>query len=275
MNPIIDLLQKTRGTTFISEDGYETTFEFLPPLSGEELATFEATLPSPLPADIRELLQFARGCKGVLEEINFSDSLGFGMEEIFPHAISLAGDGFGNFWVVDLTSESKHWGPIFYACHDAPVIVYQSDDLLHFLKEAIRFENKPWKGEIDVHEEFSTRIWRENPGVLSHEQCLSSTDPNLKAFAQSLDETWEFIDLRKAKLGEGYSWGRYGSRTLNKRFREQRIFACQKKTLGQRFLGASGDHEIAVYFASLRLPFAVLPLTSAVATNLPHRFRTN
>ncbi|HEX6802998.1 MAG TPA: SMI1/KNR4 family protein [Terriglobales bacterium] len=239
MNPLIELLQKTDGALFVNQDGLEDRLELLPPLAGEELNQFEASLPCPIPEDMRELLAFARGFKigGGLEEISFYDLEGIGLEEIFPRAVSLAADGFGNYWVVDLTSESRSWGPIFYACHDAPVIVFQTDSLLHFVQEAIRFGNKPWKSEInDVHEGLSTRIWRDNPNVLSFESCIASQDPDLRDFAQSLNEKWEFIDLRNPKLGEGFSWGRYGPKTRTKRFGEKRIFACEKRSLGRRFL---------------------------------------
>ena len=240
MHPLIELLERAKGTVFINEDGLEDPFELLPPLSDQELESFAKKLPCPLPDEIRELLKFARGFKGVLDQIVFCDlQWGFGMEEIFPHSISLAGDGFGNFWIVDLTSDTRSWGPILYACHDAPVVVYQCDDLLHFLEEAIRFGNKPWKSEIDnVHEEFVTRIWRNNPGVLAFEYCSNSTDPELKEFARSLDPTWQIVDLRNARLGDGFSWGRYGAKTKNKRFGEKRIFAYQKKTFGRRFVDA-------------------------------------
>lgn len=243
MNPIIDLLQRTRGTVFINEDGLEDRFELMPPLTAQELASFEAGLPCRLPAEIRDLLEFARGFTGVLDGIDFSGlPYSFGAQEIFPSPISLAGDGYGNFWVVDLTSDSRSWGPIFYACHDAPVVVHQADDLLRFIQEAIRFGNKPWQSEIDdVHERMSRRVWRDNPGVLSLEQCLAADDPELRAFAQSLDATWQFIDLRNPQLGDGFSWGRYGAKTPVKRCGEKRIFAYQKKrnkSLGARFLDA-------------------------------------
>jgi hypothetical protein len=189
---------------------------------------------------MHELLQFASGFEsgGALEEIRFADiSGGFGMEEIFPHALAVAADGFGNYWIVDLTNESKSWGPIFYACHDAPVIVYQTDSLLHFVEEVIRFSGKPWKSELDdVHEQLSHRIWRDNPGVLTHEQALGLGDFDLTSFAESLDDSWIFVDLRKPKLGDGFSWGRYGPKTLNRRLGEKRIFPYQKRSLGQRFL---------------------------------------
>jgi len=117
------------------------------------------------------------------------------------------------------------------------VIVYQTDSLLHFIQEAVRFGNRPWKSEIDdVHEHFTNQVWRENPGVLSFAQCLAKGDSELKAFAESLDDSWEFVDLRNPKLGDGYSWGRYGPRTLNRRYGDKRIFASQKRSFSRRFL---------------------------------------
>jgi hypothetical protein len=96
---------------------------------------------------------------------------------------------------------------------------------VHFVQEVVRFGNKPWKGEIDdVHEALSDRIWRENPGVFSFAECLAHTDPELRAFAEFLDESWEFIDLRHPKLGDGFSWGRYGPKTVNKKIRRERDF---------------------------------------------------
>jgi hypothetical protein len=238
MNPIIQFLKQTEVAVFIDEDGLKNSFKLLPPLTEPELTRFAEGLPCPLPQEIHELLRFARGFEGILDGIQFADPVGFGLEDVLPHARTLAGDGCGNFWVVDLTSESQSFGPIFYVCHDPAVVVYQTDGLLHFIQEAVRFGSRSRKSEIDdVHEAFATRIWRENPGVLSFAQCLVG-DSELKSFAESLDESWEFADLRNPKLGDGFSWGRYGPKTANKRFGEKRLFARQKKSLGRRFLDA-------------------------------------
>jgi len=239
VNALIEFLKQTEGAVFVNEDGLRDEFKLKPPMTEQELQIFENGLPCPLPQDVRELLRFARGFEGLLDGIEFTDPFDFGLQDIFPHARAIAADGFGNYWVVDLTRESKSFGPIFYACHDAPVIVYQTESLLHFIREVVRFGNKPWKSEIDdVHEALTDRIWSENPCVLSFAHCLSAGDADLKSFAESLDESWEFVDLRRPKLGDGYSWGRYGPKTLNKRFGDKRIFACQKKSLGRRFLEA-------------------------------------
>src|SRR3712207_9193422 len=48
--------------------------------------------------------------------------------------------------------------------------------------------------------------------TLFRSQCLESDDPILSAFARELDESFQIIDLRQAKPGDGFSWGRYGPR---------------------------------------------------------------
>ncbi len=248
MNSIVEFLKQIQGSVYVDEARKQKILTLLPPLNDQELSAFEASLPCALPEDMRELLRFASGLDGAgcrlsdrfeIDEVRFADVRGFGFEDVFPHAKELAVDGCGNSWVIDLTSESKAFAPIFFSCHDPPVIVYQTDSLLHFIREVVRGSNPPWESEIaDVDRKLARRIWRENPCAMSHSQCLANGDHELKTFAESLDETWEFIDLRTPKLGDGYSWGRYGSKTGNKRYGNKRIFACQKKTRGRRLLDA-------------------------------------
>jgi hypothetical protein len=240
MNPLIEFLKKTEGTVFVNEDGVKDDFKLLPPLSEQELASFSSSLPCPIPADILELLKFSRGFDGTwLEEVLFADRDGGAQcpEQIFPHGVPLAHDGLGNSWIVDLTKESQSWGPIFYSCHDAPVVVYQTDSLLHFIQEVVRGGNEPWKNKIDdVWGRFSDLIWDDNPGMLSFSHCIQTEDQDIRAFAESLGETWQFIDLRNPVLGDGFSWARYGPKTAVKRCGAKRVFAYQKKSLGRRIL---------------------------------------
>ncbi len=165
-----------------------------------------------------------RGCEcGDLGIVDFAGLPGgFGREEISPPALSIAGDECGNFWVMDLTTGSQTWGPIYYACHDAPVFVHQTSSLAYFIEEALRGEIAPWKSAIgDVHDELSHQVWRTNAGVLSYEECATSSDVDLRAFAKSVGPTYEFVDLRSPKLGDGFSWGSYGRRFVVKRCGEK------------------------------------------------------
>jgi hypothetical protein len=143
---------------------------------------------------------------------------------------------------VDLHPHSTRWGPIYFVCHDAPVILYHSDSLEVFLTELFRMFEPPYESLIDeVHEDRPVRVWKTNPGVLSYERCLRSEDPILSAFARELDDTFRIVDLRSAKRGEGFSWGRYGPNTQIKRFRTHAVFAYQKpKSIISRLLGRAG-----------------------------------
>ncbi len=225
----------------MSKGGVQVECRLLPPLIPEELRELEAAIPCPLPVEMREVFAVTRGLDcgelGLMDLAGLPD--GFGLEEVCPHALSIAGDECGNFWVVDLTSDSRSWAPIYYACHDAPVFVFQTDSLAHFIEESQRGVIAPWTSEIqDVHGKFSRQVWRTNSGVLSYEECANSSDADLREFANSLDATYEFVDLRSPKLGEGFSRGRYGRRFVVKRFGEKRIFANQKKSRWQRFKDA-------------------------------------
>ena len=104
--------------------------------------------------------------------------------------------------------------------------VYQSDSLTDFIEQAVKRSSPATQSEMDrVHEVRATRIWRENPNVMSFEVSANSKDDDLKTFASALDASYEFIDLRTPKLGDGFSWGRYGPWTVNKRYGEKRLFA--------------------------------------------------
>jgi len=46
--------------------------------------------------------------------------------------------GCGNFWVVDLMADSKAWSPIYFACHDPPVILLYSTSFDRFLVEFLK-----------------------------------------------------------------------------------------------------------------------------------------
>jgi hypothetical protein len=72
MNPIVELLKQSQGTLFVSEDGIEDRFELKPALTEQELATFEGSLPCPIPEEVREVLRFARGFDGVLGGVSFA-----------------------------------------------------------------------------------------------------------------------------------------------------------------------------------------------------------
>jgi hypothetical protein len=163
---------------------------------------------------------------GPLETIDFTGrSLSFGAPDTFPLGLPIAGGGFGNFWLLDLTPDDVETAPVFFACHDPPVILYQSPDIGDFLHEAFRMLVPPHASAVDdVHEDRLFNVWRDNPGTLERSAALAS-DESLSAFAAELDDRFIFVDLGSAPVGMGFSWGRYGPRTDVRRHGHERLFA--------------------------------------------------
>jgi hypothetical protein len=144
---------------------------------------------------------------------------------VFPTGLPVAGDGFGNFWVLDLTPAEAETAPVFFACHDPPVIVFQSPDAGEFLEQIFLKFVPPHESLVDdVREEGVFRVWRENPGTLNHAAALTGDD-DLRAFADELGDRFVFVDLRSPQIGAGFSWGRYGPRTEVRRHGYERLFA--------------------------------------------------
>jgi hypothetical protein len=222
----------------IDEDGTKYNLNPLPRLKESYLNELEKNLPCKIPTHIRRLLRECRGIDGLLDIIEFTGhecSVGF-ESDLFPTGIAIAHDGFGDYWIVDLCRESTDWGPIYFCSHDPPVIVYQSASLYHFMEEVIKMFIPPRRSLIDdVHEDLLLNIWKINPGMMTHEQCLNTGDKVLQEFAAMLNENHLFIDLRNAQIGDCFSWGRYGPNTVNKRFGESPIFAYEiRKPFWQR-----------------------------------------
>ena len=120
-------------------------------------------------------------------------------------------------------------------------MLLQAVTVHEFVSEVFKMHVPPHKSLIDdVHEDRLFEVWRKNPGVLTHIDAATSSDPDLRAFAGGLDPAFEFVDLRAAPIGMGFSWGRYGPKTEVVRFGLKPIFACRrppKTGLLSRLLG--------------------------------------
>lgn len=123
---LIEIVKSAQTAALSDEDGYRVELELLPGLKAEEIEQFARSLPCPVSDELRELLAYCRGFAGAGVDVVDFTGRGFSWEsrDIFPHAVPVASDGAGNFWVVDLTPESTAFGPVYFVCHDPPVILY-------------------------------------------------------------------------------------------------------------------------------------------------------
>jgi hypothetical protein len=164
---------------------------------------------------------------GPLESLGFLDLAGFGMEDVFPNPFPVGHDGFGNYWVLDLLPDEDQCGPVFFACHDPPVVAFQTSDPSEFVREAVALWQSGPRSPIDVvHEDVTSAIWASNSGLKNREMALTSDDPILAEFAAGFPPETVFADLRAAKVGDGFSWGRYGPRTEWARAGRHRLWAA-------------------------------------------------
>jgi cell wall assembly regulator SMI1 len=197
-----------------------------PGLAAEEIEQVEAGVGVPLPPSLWRLLEYTGGINGLLDQIDFSGrSLEYEAQEIFPSGLPLAGDGIGNFWVLDLTPGESDATPVFFACHDPPVVLYQSAGIGEFLHELVLLFEPPHESLVDaVHEDRLFGVWRQNPDEIGRAAALAG-DESLRAFAASLDDHFQFVDLRAPAVGAGFSWARHGPRTDVRRHGYERLFA--------------------------------------------------
>jgi hypothetical protein len=223
------ILQEARSASLVSEDGDPVELVLEPALDETEIVEVERALGCGLPPELRALLQFTSGVDGILDVVDFSGrtlELGFGLDEVFPTCVTIAHDGFGNYWVVDVAPGDGDSSPVFFCCHDAPVILFQSATLAEFCRELIRMVEPPHTSLLDdVHEDRLFEVWRNNPDTISHAEAVASPDEVLRTFGSELDDRFVIVDLRRVPVGMGFSWGRYGRRSLLRRHGHERVFA--------------------------------------------------
>lgn len=220
-------LDRLLAATLVDADGDPVTVSLLPGMSDQEIEAAERELGRAYPAAVRELLRRTRGLEGLLEEIDFAGAIdGQALEDLFPRTATVAHDGYGNFWAVDLLRENGGWGPIWFLCHDPPVALLQCDGLARFLDELGRMHSPPHASLIDdVHEDRLFQVGRSHPGSVPTEEAAASGDLELAGFAAELGPGWTIVDLRDAVPGLGIAWGRYGPRTELRRHGDLQLFA--------------------------------------------------
>lgn len=126
-------------------------------------------------------------------------------------------------------------GPVWFVCHDAPVLVYQSADLAAFVADYLRFLAAAHDGPVsEVVEESIQRVWTQTLDV-PRARLLDSEDAVLCDFAHRLDDGWFIRDLRRAKPGDGMPIGRFGPKTPLARAGQEFVFAYGSRTRTQRF----------------------------------------
>jgi hypothetical protein len=180
---------------------------------------------APLPAELTAALSETRAIDGV-EPIDFTGrTMDVEAGELSPSGLPIATDGAGNLWLLDLTPDQRETAPVFFLCHDPPVFAFQSPTLGDFLEALFGKYEPPYESLVrDMQAERVHEIWRTNPGVIGRDAALGA-DVEMSAFAATLGEEFDIVDLRAPQAGMGFAWGRHGPRTELRRHGYVRLFA--------------------------------------------------
>lgn len=202
------------------------TFQVLEPLSQDELRELRDRGVH-VPESICDLLLFAGGVDlGIRGEIRFFGPIGdSGHNDLFPRSIVLGNDDFGNEALVDLAQSSDTWGPVFYICHDPPVVVIQSPTLTEFIS-ALASEN--WGRERSFPsqsiEQAIDDIWARDPYSQPADKWLEGPMAVPRDSLAALLPDGLVTDLRESVVGSGFSWGRFGHDPIELRLGDELLF---------------------------------------------------
>lgn len=227
-------LKSLLNTEYKSEDGDTYNIKLLNGMSESEIKDYQRLFPNGyLPSEIIELLGFARGFEfQPMEEIRFDTYGHFGFEEMFPHSIPLAGDGFGNFWILDIDSNGN-WNEVYYVCHDPAVVVKHSENLTDFIGHVDDFGLRLADSHLDtIHEKTVMDIWQAKYGIMEK----NDKDYNFpESINRQLPEVFMTADLIDMPVGTGFFWGKYGANAKIIRVGDKPLWIIEKK-LKQGFL---------------------------------------
>jgi cell wall assembly regulator SMI1 len=228
----VDAVHRLRGAAsaegLVDEDGEPVALDLRPGLDPAAIQRLQAAydpLGVPLPRELTRLLAVTTGTDALLDLDLTGERHSVEASELLPAGLPVAADGFGNFWLLDLTPDTVETAPVFFACHDAPVLIYQAASLAEFVDLALRALEPVRDTTIDdVHEDRLFQVGRRAPHSMSWQSAMSSDDHALRDFAASLDEAWTVVDLRRREVGMGVPWGAHGPRTRLARHGWERIF---------------------------------------------------
>lgn len=220
-------LESILSNEYESEDGDLYKVELLDGMTNSEIESLKSQLPdNTLPSEIEELLRFSKGFEFYgLDEVRFDAFGNFGFEEVFPNSIQLAGDGFGNFWILDIDSKGN-WNSVYYVCHDPAVIVKHSENLSEFILHVDEFGQKGNQSNLDIiHEKTVMDIWNEKVGIMEKNE----KEYDFEKDQVELPELFLVADLTNKPIKTGYPWGKSGPNPKIIRPTDEPIWIIEKR----------------------------------------------
>lgn len=205
---LMEQLEALVTNPLTDEDGEPYEVVLQPGIGDDEIRAYEVAHGLTLPEAAKDLLRFTRGLEGGALEI--LDFLGQPFDTYLglkpkPAFLEIAQDGFGNSWFYDFSPGGSGLGPIFYYCHEGPIVTYQCADLAEFIADFIQFMKPPFSSPIDdVHEFRLKPVDQLNQDLMTVAQAHASEDTLLRTFAARFESDHFFYDFRGKPPGYGF-----------------------------------------------------------------------
>src|SRR5262245_51123146 len=134
MTPL-DALRELQGRALVTiDEGAPCQAELLPALTREQMEELQERIGRPLPGEVRDLMGVSAGVTIDTEELCWiGEILGQVVPEEYAFSFPVMEDGRGNSWNVEIDPDTGAWGPVFFVCHDPPVVVKQADSFAEFM----------------------------------------------------------------------------------------------------------------------------------------------
>jgi len=228
----IEIIKKLKSSTYINEDGEKETLTFEFGLTKDEVSYLSKKFPSNKIADeLVEILKETRGWGGYgLDAVSFDRIEEFGLIELVPRSVALGHDGFGNYWLLEI-SNNGDLGKIFYVCHDPSVLVLYCDTINEFLVYLDEFYRDVENSYLNnIHDKIVFDIWNKKPNTFDI-NSFKKQNPNLEKYLINFDsENYIVADLRNLKNEEGFAW--WGDYEIRSRLPDEFVWVLRKKEKG-------------------------------------------
>ncbi len=144
---------------------------------------------------------------------------------MFPYSIELAGDGLGNFWILDIDSHGN-WNSIYYVCHDPAVIVKSSENLGEFIMQIDEFGTQGHESTLTIIQEATvTEIWKRGAEGMTN----NGRDYDLGNWQIEFPEVFLIADLTGESIKTGFPWSISGPRTKIIRPTDKPLWIVEKR----------------------------------------------
>ena len=116
---------------------------------------------------------------------------------------------------------------------DPSVIAIQAADLACFLSQVLDPGGSDSENTLAyVRNAATTRIWKDDPWLVSVQDARVGHDAVVSKFAEQLPDNYHVADLRSREVGSGFSWGKAGPRADIRRNDTELVFGVEQTAPG-------------------------------------------